>query len=44
MSNENHNKKDIEPSFFLNQLYHLKIQLEDIIIRLEEMIEKENKR
>lgn len=30
-------KKNIDISFFLNELYRIKYQLEEIIIKLEEM-------
>lgn len=43
MSTEFLNKKDIDISFFLNELYKIKFELENVIINLEE-IKKESEK
>ena len=43
MSTEFLNKKDIDISFFSNELYKIKIELENVIINLEEIMKESEK-
>lgn len=43
MTEETPSKKDIDISFFLNELYKIKFELENVIIRLEEIMKESEK-
>lgn len=43
MAVETPTKKDIDISFFLNELYKIKFELENIIISLEEIMKESEK-
>ena len=43
MAVENPTKKDIDISFFLNELYKIKFELENVIISLEEIMKESEK-
>lgn len=43
MSKDNPNKKDIDISLFLCELYNIKFRLENLIIEMEKLTEEDDK-